>query len=218
VLARAETVLCAAPLVVSLDGGARVRPAAGDGSVEHLVALVAASLLSTPDRRWLAEGEGMRGAGLPVGIRRPVAQRFAALVRHERVRESRQEPYVAGQAGRLMANIRTVPAGSSRDSYLPLLRLADGSEAQVRGYYQAGDLYALDGDGRPLGVVLAIAEPGLRARGVRHVIVGTTSSGMGQLAFYQKCGFRVWRIERDFFGAARGYPPGLEENGNRCAT
>ena len=26
------------------------------------------------------------------------------------------------------------------------------------------------------------------------------------LAFYQKAGFRVWRIERDFFGAARGYP------------
>jgi hypothetical protein len=36
---------------------------------------------------------------------------------------------------------------------------------------------------------------------------------IGQLAFYQKAGFRLWRIERDFFSPERGYPEGIEENG-----
>lgn len=58
---------------------------------------------------------------------------------------------------------------------------------------------------------LVLAE--LRARGVRRVVVGTGNSGIGQLAFYQKAGFRLWRIERDVFTPARGYPPGIEENG-----
>jgi GNAT superfamily N-acetyltransferase len=53
----------------------------------------------------------------------------------------------------------------------------------------------------------------LRAAGVRRVIVGTASCGIGQLAFYQKAGFRLWKVERDFFTPERGYPPGIEENG-----
>jgi hypothetical protein len=48
---------------------------------------------------------------------------------------------------------------------------------------------------------------------VRRAILGTGNSGIGQLAFYQKAGFRLWRIERDFFSAERGYPDGIEENG-----
>lgn len=141
------------------------------------------------------------------------------------------------------AALRIVPPGEQRDAYLPLLMLADDSEAQVRGYYQKGDLYALDEAGRPLGMVLVIPEPDgsvelkavavdagrhnqgvgtrmlgavladLRDRGVGRVVVGTSSSGIGQLAYYQKAGFRLRTVERDFFSAARGYPDGLEENG-----
>jgi ribosomal protein S18 acetylase RimI-like enzyme len=98
-------------------------------------------------------------------------------------------------------------------------------------------------DGEPIGVVLAIegpdgavelkavaVEPSLqrqgvgtrmllavldrfRASGARRVIVGTSSSGIGQLAYYQKAGFRLRRVERDFFSPERGYPEGIEENG-----
>jgi ribosomal protein S18 acetylase RimI-like enzyme len=53
----------------------------------------------------------------------------------------------------------------------------------------------------------------LRSRGVRRVIVGTGNAGIGQLAYYQKAGFRLERIERDFFSPERGYPPDMEENG-----
>ena len=140
--------------------------------------------------------------------------------------------------------VRIVPAGAGRDAYLPLLRLADESESQVRGYYQTGDLYALDdATGQPLGVVLATWAPDgsvgiwavavaaarhgqgigkrllaavladLRARGVKRVVVGTGNCSIGQLAYYQKAGFRLWQIERDYFSPARGYPVGLTENG-----
>jgi GNAT superfamily N-acetyltransferase len=97
--------------------------------------------------------------------------------------------------------------------------------------------------GEPIGTVLAIQEPGgsvelkavavdeswhgrgvgtrmlravldhLRGAGVERVIVGTSSAGIGQLAYYQKAGFRLWRIERDYFCPERGYPDGIEEHG-----
>jgi ribosomal protein S18 acetylase RimI-like enzyme len=126
---------------------------------------------------------------------------------------------------------------------MPLLLLADDSESQVRSYCQQGDLFVLRADDVATGITLAIQEPGgdvelkavgvapdrqgkgvgqrmiamvlaeLRAAGVRRVTVGTGSCGIGQLAFYQKAGFRLWKIERDFFTAERGYREGIEENG-----
>jgi ribosomal protein S18 acetylase RimI-like enzyme len=53
----------------------------------------------------------------------------------------------------------------------------------------------------------------LRARGIRRVVVGTATSGVRQLAFYQRLGFRLSHVERDFFTAEKGYPEGLSENG-----
>ncbi len=49
-------------------------------------------------------------------------------------------------------------------------------------------------------VVVAVA-----ADGVRRVLVGTAAAGAGTLRFYQRCGFRVHSVERDYFDAARGY-------------
>jgi ribosomal protein S18 acetylase RimI-like enzyme len=53
----------------------------------------------------------------------------------------------------------------------------------------------------------------IRARGVDRVIVGTASSGVRQLAFYQRLGFRLTHVERDYFTPDKGYPDGLSENG-----
>ncbi|MGH2550480.1 MAG: GNAT family N-acetyltransferase [Thermomicrobiales bacterium] len=60
-------------------------------------------------------------------------------------------------------------------------------------------------------LVMVLAE--LAARGDRRAVVGTGNSGIGQLAFYQKAGFRLHHIERDFFSPERGYNEGIEENG-----
>ena len=48
---------------------------------------------------------------------------------------------------------------------------------------------------------------------LRRVVVGTSNAGIGQIAFYQKCGFRLLRIERDHFDAARGYDGTETEHG-----
>jgi ribosomal protein S18 acetylase RimI-like enzyme len=53
----------------------------------------------------------------------------------------------------------------------------------------------------------------LRAGGTRRVTVGTGNSSLGELAFYQRAGLRLFRIERDYFTEARGYRKGIEENG-----
>jgi ribosomal protein S18 acetylase RimI-like enzyme len=138
-----------------------------------------------------------------------------------------------------------VPPGAEREQYLPLLLLADESLAQVRSYMNCGELHAFIGDdSRAVGIVLTIAaEEGvelkavavdasqrnrgvgrrmlaavldeLRRRGVRRAIVGTANAGIGQLAYYQKAGFRLLRIERDFFSPARGYPAVMGDNGIR---
>jgi len=140
-------------------------------------------------------------------------------------------------------SLRRVPAGAERERYVPLLLLADESEQQVGSYLNHGELYDCCCDHRLVGVVLAVqhdpdavelravavesASQGqglgrrmlvavlddLRARGVRRAIVGTASSAIGPFAFYQKAGFRPLRIERDYFSAALGYPPGLQEYG-----
>lgn len=70
------------------------------------------------------------------------------------------------------------------------------------------------GKGIGLRMLRAVLDD-LRARRVKRVIVGTANAGVGQLAYYQKAGFRLLRIERDFFSPARGYPEYMEDNGIR---
>src|SRR3954453_7735043 len=71
---------------------------------------------------------------------------------------------------------------------------------------------AEQGQGVGSGMVREVCER-LRARDVRRVVVGTASSGIRQLGFYQRLGFRLTHVERDYFTEARGYPANLSENG-----
>jgi ribosomal protein S18 acetylase RimI-like enzyme len=63
--------------------------------------------------------------------------------------------------------------------------------------------------------MLRMVLDGIRERGVKRVIVGTANAGIDQLAYYQKLGFRLLRIERDFFSPERGYPETMVDNGIR---
>lgn len=47
--------------------------------------------------------------------------------------------------------------------------------------------------------------------GYKTIEVGTGNSGVGQLALYQKCGFRITGVDRDFF--IRHYDEAIFENG-----
>ena len=48
----------------------------------------------------------------------------------------------------------------------------------------------------------------------QNVRVGTGNSSIGQLAFYQKCGFRITSIDTDFF--IRNYDTAIYEHGIQC--
>lgn len=52
-----------------------------------------------------------------------------------------------------------------------------------------------------------------RLEGFKKLEVGTGNSSIGQLAFYQKCGFRIVGIDMDFF---IHYEEEIIENGIKC--
>ncbi|MFJ6413163.1 GNAT family N-acetyltransferase [Terribacillus saccharophilus] len=53
-----------------------------------------------------------------------------------------------------------------------------------------------------------------RAQGYTCLEVGTGNSSIDQIAFYQKCGFRMIAIDHDFF--LRNYERPIFENGIQC--
>lgn len=52
-----------------------------------------------------------------------------------------------------------------------------------------------------------------KQRGITHFVVGTANSSINNLAFYQKLGFRICDIKKDFF---LDYPEEIWENGIRA--
>ncbi|KHF39940.1 GNAT family N-acetyltransferase [Halalkalibacter okhensis] len=127
---------------------------------------------------------------------------------------------------------------------IELLLLADPSETLVREYVQRGQCYIAEKDRYIIGVfVLLPTRPGTvelvniavnesehgkglgkklvlyatkmaRDEGYKTIEVGTGNSSIGQLALYQKCGFRITSVDRDFF--TRHYTENIHENGIRC--
>ncbi len=122
---------------------------------------------------------------------------------------------------------------------MSLLLEADESEPVVRSYLDKGELFTIDEDEEPRGVVLVIGEGddleirniaveqrsrgrGLgtaaitlvideaRSRGFRRLIVGTADSSVGAIGFYQRRGFRIYGVRRGFFDA---YPETIVEDG-----
>ena len=49
------------------------------------------------------------------------------------------------------------------------------------------------------------------ARGIQNLLVGTADASIGNIAFYQKCGFEMDHIRIDFF--KEHYPNAIEKNG-----
>jgi ribosomal protein S18 acetylase RimI-like enzyme len=124
---------------------------------------------------------------------------------------------------------------------MELLLLADPSQKLVEEYIKRGQCFIAEVDDNIIGVyVLLRTRPetvelvniavdeshqgkGIGKQLVNHAIhnakllgfktieIGTGNSGMGQLALYQKCGFRITGVDRDFF--IRHYSEEIFENG-----
>lgn len=54
-----------------------------------------------------------------------------------------------------------------------------------------------------------------RAQGYKTMEMGTGNSSIGQLALYQKCGFRIVGVDLDFF-VRHNYLEEIYENGIQC--
>lgn len=122
-----------------------------------------------------------------------------------------------------------------------MLLLADPSPKLVEDYVARGQCFIAEKDEQVVGVyVLLPTRPetaelvniavdeayqgqGIGKQLVNHAIqeakrlgyqtleIGTGNSSIGQLALYQKCGFRITGIDRDFF--IRHYSEAIYENG-----
>lgn len=122
-----------------------------------------------------------------------------------------------------------------------LLLLADLSPKLVEDYVARGQCFVAEADQQVVGVyVLLPTRPetaelvniavdeefqgqGIGKQLVNHAIqeakrlgfktleIGTGNSSIGQLALYQKCGFRITGIDKDFF--IRHYSEEIYENG-----
>jgi ribosomal protein S18 acetylase RimI-like enzyme len=130
-----------------------------------------------------------------------------------------------------------------RNSFLDYLLLADESEEIVREYINDGEMFAILCEGQIVGVAqfiflqnvivelknIAIIEDyqgkgigkfvvkeafGLyKMKGLNKMLVGTANSSIANLAFYQKLGFRIVEIKKNFF---KKYPNPIYENGIRA--
>lgn len=124
---------------------------------------------------------------------------------------------------------------------MALLLLADPSQKLVDEYIKRGQCFVAEAENSIIGVyVLLRTRPetvelvniaveennqgkGIGKQLVLHAIqnakllgfktieIGTGNSGIGQLALYQKCGFRITGVDKDFF--IRHYSEKIFENG-----
>ena len=127
---------------------------------------------------------------------------------------------------------------------MDLLLSADPSQAIVEDYLRRGECYVGEEVGQVIGVYVlvetkldtielinvAVAKDSsgkgfgkqlvmnaieqARIKGYKVIEVGTGNSSIGQLALYQKCGFRIDGIDKDFF--LQHYSEDIWENGIQC--
>lgn len=129
-------------------------------------------------------------------------------------------------------------------AFMDLLLLADPSEAMIADYLADGRLYSAMWDGVVVGVfvliplddtvwelkniavaeewqgkgvgraLLAAAITEARMLGATRLDVGTGNSSLRQIGFYQKAGFRMARVVKNYF--TLNYPDPIEEGGIAC--
>jgi ribosomal protein S18 acetylase RimI-like enzyme len=127
---------------------------------------------------------------------------------------------------------------------MELLLLADPSREIIEEYVNRGECFVVEIDQQIIGVYVllptrpetvelvnvAVVEEqhgrGIgkqlvmdaikvaKTKGYKTIEIGTGNSSIGQLALYQKCGFRIIGVDMDFF--VRHYPAEIFENGIQC--
>lgn len=140
--------------------------------------------------------------------------------------------------------LHIAPLTTNQQIPFDLLALADPSKTQVDAYLQSGSCFIAKLESEIVGVIvldeldsttteiknvavkeseqgkgygkilLQYAQKASREKGCKNLIIGTGNSSMGQLALYQKEGFEITRIVKDFF--LKNYKEPIFENGIQC--
>lgn len=140
--------------------------------------------------------------------------------------------------------IQILPLEKGAEIPFGLLELADPSREQIESYVYDGYCYIAVKEGERIGVmvlkevapqVLEIKNiainPAMQGKGYGRqllkkatelalisknvkVIIATGNSSIGQLALYQKEGFEITQIDKNFF--TKNYPEPIWENGILC--
>ncbi|MCM3721085.1 GNAT family N-acetyltransferase [Solibacillus isronensis] len=127
---------------------------------------------------------------------------------------------------------------------LELLLLADPSKIIVEDYVAKGECFIAENEEQTIGVYVllptrpqtveivnvAVAEDhqgkGIgkllvshairiaKTQGYKTIEIGTANSSIGQLALYQKCGFRIVSVDHNYF--IKHYSEEIYENGIQC--
>lgn len=133
---------------------------------------------------------------------------------------------------------------SSYEVPLKLLLLADPSKDAINKYLKKGICFAAYDKNNIIGVYILVSKnvdvleimnisvaKNKQNKGIgkmlvfdairrakkekaRKLLVGTGNSSINQLAFYQKCGFRISKIKKDYF--IKKYKNPIYENGIQC--
>jgi ribosomal protein S18 acetylase RimI-like enzyme len=139
-------------------------------------------------------------------------------------------------------NIRKLKKGEKPP--MELLLLADPSKVIVEKYINRGECFVAENQQQIIGVYvllptrpetvelvnIAVADneqgKGIgkqlvkdaihkaKSRGYKTIEIGTGNSSIGQLALYQKCGFRIIGVDINYF--IKYYPEEIFENGILC--
>ncbi|SEC41760.1 aminoglycoside 6'-N-acetyltransferase I [Tenacibaculum sp. MAR_2009_124] len=131
-----------------------------------------------------------------------------------------------------------------KDIPFELLEVADPSTEHIQSYLKTGSCYIAKNQKKLIGVlvlnaidsetaeikniaikeseqgkgfgkkILQVAEMIAKEKGYQKLIIGTGNSSVGQLALYQKAGFEMQSIKKDFF--LKNYSELIFENGIQC--
>ena len=141
----------------------------------------------------------------PVAIREHAGPRAGLRPLFELAEDSAQELDAYLDAGRVLV-------ADDGDLIVGHLQLTDAADARVAEIKSMAVEEALQGRG--IGRALVAAAIALaRDEGRATLVVATATADIGNLRFYQRCGFRMTHVVPDAFGAYQGYPPGIEVDG-----
>lgn len=132
---------------------------------------------------------------------------------------------------------------AERENYLDLLFIGDESLEAIHQYLHKGELYLISEGQKTIGAIHVLPSHQKKAeimnmaiypkyqrkglgkaalneacsiyfkKGYETIVLGTANSSLGNLAFYQKAGFRITSVKKDFFA---DYPNPIYENGIRA--